>query len=179
MTVTAKIILIETEPKVLMLHVCSFVSTLILWCQMYALTLNSAFDCRYSGSGRKITRSLQTPEKLDLRAYMPPNSDHGSSQYRVIGCLNHMGTTLHGGHYTADMKWGSDIYNFNDEQVLRANSRILNLDETIITYTFLYFLKIFFSGYVRSWTKTTGGPQLCSFLWANPKIIILLRNLFF
>jgi len=79
---------------------------------------------RFSNSGyrrEKISTLINIPEKLDMRDYKTPKSNHSSlkaaSQYRLYGMSHHSGS-LNGGHYIGEVMNVDDKtwYNCNDSQ---------------------------------------------------------------
>mmetsp|Transcript_20083 Transcript_20083/g.42088 ORF Transcript_20083/g.42088 Transcript_20083/m.42088 type:complete len:1210 (+) Transcript_20083:2-3631(+) len=75
------------------------------------------FD-RETFSKRKLTTKVRLPKLLEI-----PNSatfeGHMHAKYVLCAVQNHLGSSAHGGHYTADvMDWTTGVwYEFNDEDV--------------------------------------------------------------
>lgn len=99
------------------------------------VTLKRFLHAKTAGDTAKITTHVQFPvEKLELQRYFVSSqvarvaeAEAEASSYRLVGVVNHIGSSLRSGHYTAFCRSGaqhtsderseSEWLKFNDEKV--------------------------------------------------------------
>ena len=67
---------------------------------------------------RQISSGVECPFELDLQLFVDDNLQGGETKYALFAVINHEGSTLHGGHYTADVLYRDNWYHVDDDKVM-------------------------------------------------------------
>ncbi|CAG0886728.1 unnamed protein product [Cyprideis torosa] len=92
---------------------------------------------RFNMLGNKIGHQIAFTSTLDLQPYVNRCQNGQRHDYRLIGTVNHHGSSVNSGHYTANVLVGEkDWYHFDDTRVSKINTSevIHNLSAYILLY---------------------------------------------
>lgn len=79
---------------------------------------------RFEIMGRKISKSMEYPGKLDVREYMDKDMQNKiSSSYNLIGIAEHVGGSELRGHYIAHTLRDGNWYKFDDEDFRHVSEK--------------------------------------------------------
>jgi ubiquitin carboxyl-terminal hydrolase 36/42 len=68
---------------------------------------------RFNFQSRKISKEISFSEKLDLHKYMDGQSS-GGSKYKLIGLVEHLGSSLYSGHYVSFVQTADRWFSVNE-----------------------------------------------------------------
>lgn len=75
---------------------------------------------------KKISTLISFPEMLDMTPFMSRNNNESAipsdNRYSLFAVINHIGSSIYAGHYTAFVRQQHDSwYKCNDDVITRAN----------------------------------------------------------